>query len=118
MECLTLNGCRTAEPGEFTKRAFLNGKLDLSQGRRSDSLISSESKGMHKVALHQLKGHFSNELKQLREQLIDFASLIELELDFGEEDVEFADRDKLTSLLKKCWIMFKNLQIPLPLEMP
>ena len=101
MECLTQNGCRTAEPGEFTKRAFLNGKLDLSQAEAVADLISSESKGMHKVALHQLKGHFSNELKQLREQLIDFASLIELELDFGEEDVEFADRDKLTSLLKK-----------------
>ncbi|MDG1841690.1 MAG: tRNA uridine-5-carboxymethylaminomethyl(34) synthesis GTPase MnmE, partial [Crocinitomicaceae bacterium] len=101
MECLIQNGCRTAEPGEFTKRAFLNGKLDLSQAEAVADLISSESKGMHKVALHQLKGHFSNELKQLREQLIDFASLIELELDFGEEDVEFADRDKLTSLLKK-----------------
>ena len=101
MECLTQNGCRTAEPGEFTKRAFLNGKLDLSQAEAVADLISSESKGMHKVALHQLKGHFSNELKQLREQLIDFASLIELELDFGEEDVEFADRDKLSSLLKK-----------------
>jgi len=109
IECLLKAGCRIAEPGEFTKRAFLNGKLDLSQAEAVADLIASQSKAMHNIALKQLKGHFSDELKALRQQLIDFASLIELELDFGEEDVEFADRDKLKELLVQVLQRVENL---------
>lgn len=92
-------GCRMAEPGEFTMRAFLNGKMDLSQAEAVADLIASESKKAHEIALNQLRGNFSNELKDLREQLIHFASLVELELDFSEEDVEFADRTELLNLI-------------------
>jgi tRNA modification GTPase len=92
-------GCRMAEPGEFTQRAFLNGKLDLSQAEAVADLISSQSKKSHDIALKQLRGTFSNELKELREKLIHFASLVELELDFAEEDVEFADRTELKQLV-------------------
>ena len=95
MQLLIENGCRSALPGEFTKRAFLNAKIDLSQAEAVADLIASTSAGMHKLALNQMRGGFSRELNQLREQLLDFASLIELELDFGEEDVEFADRARL-----------------------
>ena len=109
METLVQGGCRIAEPGEFTKRAFLNGKMDLSQAEAVADLIASQSKGMHSLALKQLKGHFSDELKSLRQQLIDFASLIELELDFGEEDVEFADRDKLQLVLEQVLDHVKKL---------
>ena len=109
METLVQGGCRIAEPGEFTKRAFLNGKIDLSQAEAVADLIASQSKGMHSLALKQLKGHFSDELKSLRQQLIDFASLIELELDFGEEDVEFADRDKLQLVLEQVLDHVKKL---------
>lgn len=99
LHLLTATGCRLAEPGEFTQRAFLNGKMDLSQAEAVADLIASQSRNSHEIALKQLRGGFSTELKELREKLIHFASLVELELDFGEEDVEFADRDKLKSLL-------------------
>ncbi len=92
-------GCRFAEPGEFTKRAFLNGRLDLSQAEAVADLIAAQSKQAHQVALQQLRGRFSSQLQQLREQLINFAALIELELDFAEEDVEFADRSALKNLV-------------------
>jgi len=91
-------GARAAKPGEFTLRAFLNGGLDLSQAEAVADLIASDSKASHEVAMQQMRGGFSNELKDLREQLIHFASMIELELDFAEEDVEFANRDQLREL--------------------
>jgi len=94
------NGCRIANPGEFTQRAFFNGNLDLSQAEAVADLIASQSKSAHNIALKQLRGGFSNELKELREQLIHFASLVELELDFAEEDVEFADRTELKALVQ------------------
>ena len=96
---LTQAGCRLAEPGEFTQRAFMNGKLDLSQAEAVADLIASQSRQAHQIALRQLRGNFSHELKDLREKLIHFASLIELELDFAEEDVEFADRSELRLLV-------------------
>lgn len=102
-------GCRLAEPGEFTKRAFLNGRLDLSQAEAVADLIAAQSKQAHQVALQQLRGRFSSELQQLREQLIQFAALIELELDFGEEDVEFADRTALKLLVAEVLKMVSRL---------
>ena len=96
--CLSA-GCRLAEPGEFTQRAFLNRKLDLAQAEAVADLISSESEAAHRTALHQLKGGLSKEIHALRQDLIDFTALIELELDFGEEDVEFADRTQLKNLV-------------------
>lgn len=98
LQLLVENGCRTALPGEFTQRAFLNGKMDLSQAEAVADLIASSSAGMHKLALNQMRGDFSNQLTKLRGQLLDFTSLIELELDFSEEDVEFADRTHLKKL--------------------
>ena len=92
-------GARMAQAGEFTLRAFSNGKMDLSQAEAVADLIASDSEAAHKVALQQMRGGFSNELKELREELVNFASLIELELDFSEEDVEFADRDQFNNLL-------------------
>ncbi|QEC53459.1 tRNA modification GTPase trmE [Anseongella ginsenosidimutans] len=92
-------GARAAKPGEFTQRAFLNGQLDLSQAEAVADLIASTSGASHRVALQQLRGGISGKLQQLREQLIQFASLIELELDFSEEDVEFANREQLSSLV-------------------
>ncbi len=92
-------GARMAEHGEFTLRAFLNGKLDLSQAEAVADLIASKSAVSHQVAMQQMRGGFSNQIKTLRQNLIDFASLIELELDFAEEDVEFADRSDLKSLV-------------------
>ena len=92
-------GCRMATAGEFTMRAFRNGKLDLSQAESVADLIASESEAAHQTALKQLRGGFSNKLQELRTKLIDFASLIELELDFSEEDVEFADRKQFETLL-------------------
>ncbi|QQS29543.1 MAG: tRNA uridine-5-carboxymethylaminomethyl(34) synthesis GTPase MnmE [Sphingobacteriales bacterium] len=94
-------GARLAKPGEFTMRAFLHGKLDLSQAEAVADLIASETKAAHDIALRQMRGGFSNQLKQLREQLINFASLIELELDFSTEDVEFADRTQLVGLVQQ-----------------
>jgi tRNA modification GTPase len=99
LSLLIKNGCRLANPGEFTMRAFLNGKMDLTQAEAVADLIASESKKSHEIAMNQMRGKFSNELKDLREKLINFASLIELELDFAEEDVEFADRTQLKNLV-------------------
>ena len=95
------NGARMANAGEFTLRAFLNGQLDLSQAEAVADLISSSSEASHSVAMQQMRGGISLEIKRLREELINFASLIELELDFGEEDVEFANRDALKALMEK-----------------
>ncbi len=92
-------GCRSAGPGEFTQRAFLNNKMDLSQAEAVADLIATESLTAHRLAMQQMKGTFSSEINDLRQQLIDFASLIELELDFSEEDVEFADRDQFRTLI-------------------
>ncbi len=96
-----LHGARYAEPGEFTLRAFLNRKLDLSQAEAVADLIASDSAGAHKLALEQMRGGFSAEITMLRQELIHFASLIELELDFAEEDVEFANRDELKQTINK-----------------
>ena len=94
-------GCRQAEPGEFTQRAFLNGKMDLSQAEAVADLIASTSAASHRLAMNQMKGGFSRELRALRDQLLQFTSLIELELDFSEEDVEFADRSQLEQLAEQ-----------------
>ena len=102
-------GCSTAEPGEFTLRAFLNGKMDLSQAEAVADLIASENDASHKVAMQQMRGGFSNDIKQLRDELLHFASMIELELDFAEEDVEFADRKKLEDLLDKISVLLRQL---------
>ena len=98
LQLLIEKGCRSALPGEYTQRAFLNGKMDLSQAEAVADLIASTSAGMHKLAINQMRGGFSNELEKLRSSLLDFTSLIELELDFSEEDVEFADRSNLKQL--------------------
>jgi len=98
IKLLIKKGARAAKPGEFTLRAFLNGQLDLSQAEAVADLIASNSKASQQVALQQLRGGFSNQLQTLREQLVQFASLVELELDFSEEDVEFANRDQLKKL--------------------
>ena len=99
LQLFITEGCRMATAGEFTMRAFRNGKLDLSQAESVADLIASESEAAHQTALKQLRGGFSNKLQELRTKLIDFASLIELELDFSEEDVEFADRKQFETLL-------------------
>lgn len=109
LQTLTSNGFRLAEPGEFTKRAFLNGKMDLSQAEAVADLIASQSKQAHEIALKQLRGSFSGQLKDLRNKLIHFASLIELELDFSEEDVEFADRTELKALVNEVLEMVNRL---------
>lgn len=101
LQCLTQSGARLANPGEFTMRAFLNGKMDLSQAEAVADLIASESNAAHKMAINQMRGEFSKEINALREKLLNFCSLIELELDFGEEDVEFADRKDLKNLILK-----------------
>tara|TARA_R110002167_G_scaffold91462_7_gene246176 strand:- start:1510 stop:2979 length:1470 start_codon:yes stop_codon:yes gene_type:complete len=103
------NGCRTANAGEFTLRAFLNGKIDLSQAEAVADLIASDNEASHQVALQQMRGGFSNEIKMLRDELLNFASLIELELDFAEEDVEFADRGQFKALLAKIQTVLKRL---------
>lgn len=100
IKLLLSKGCKMAESGEFSKRAFLNGKLDLAQAEAVIDLISSESKAAHQIALNQMKGGFSNELKVMRGELLNLVSLMELELDFSEEEVEFADRSQLNNLLK------------------
>ena len=102
-------GCRMATAGEFTMRAFRNGKLDLSQAESVADLIASESEAAHQTALKQLRGGFSNKLQTLRTKLIDFASLIELELDFSEEDVEFADRKQFENLLDAIKVELEKL---------
>lgn len=98
MQLLIKNGCRVAQPGEYTQRAFLNGKMDLSQAEAVADLIASSSAATHRLALSQMRGGFSKELTTLREKLLNFTSMIELELDFSEEDVEFADRSALRRL--------------------
>lgn len=102
-------GCRSAKPGEFTLQAFLNGKMDLSQAEAVADLISSDSKASHQLALQQMRGGFSSEIKVLREELLNFASLIELELDFAEEDVEFANREEFQKLITKITKLLKHL---------
>jgi tRNA modification GTPase len=103
------NGCRMANAGEFTLRAFLNGKLDLSQAEAVADLIASDSEASHKIAMQQMRGGFSNEIKLLRDELMNFASLIELELDFAEEDVEFANRDEFYKLINRIINVLKRL---------
>ena len=103
------NGARMANPGEFTLRAFLNAKLDLSQAEAVADLIASENKASHQIAMQQMRGGFSNEIKSLRNELLNFASLIELELDFSEEDVEFADRKQFEELLHRIIKVLKHL---------
>ncbi|MEN8228628.1 MAG: tRNA uridine-5-carboxymethylaminomethyl(34) synthesis GTPase MnmE [Bacteroidota bacterium] len=100
LELLISAGAQPARPGEFTQRAFLNGKMDLSQAEAVADLIAAESEGAHRVALQQLRGGFSEKLKALRKQLLQFISMIELELDFSEEDVEFADRKQLQQIVE------------------
>lgn len=109
MQLLLQNGCRLAEPGEFTMRAFMNGKMDLSQAEAVADLIASQSKNAHHIAMRQMRGGFSSELKDIREKLINFASLIELELDFAEEDVEFADRTQLKIMVKEVLTYIQKL---------
>lgn len=102
LQLLVQHGCRLAEPGEFTQRAYLNGKLDLSQAEAVADLIAADSAAAHRVALSQLKGHFSSELSQLRDQLLHLTSLLELELDFADhEELEFANRPDLLALAEK-----------------
>ncbi len=103
------NGCRMADNGEFTMRAFLNGKMDLSQAEAVADVIASTSEASHQVAIQQMRGGIANELKELRGQLLDFAALIELELDFSGEDVEFADRTKFIELVNKIFSVLKRL---------
>jgi tRNA modification GTPase len=99
IELLISQGCRQAQPGEFTLRAFLNGRYDLSQAEAVADLIAAHTRTSHDLALNQMRGGFSGTIRQLRQQLVDFTSLLELELDFSEEDVQFADRTKLMDLL-------------------
>jgi len=101
LELLIHNGALTAYPGEFTQRAFLNGKMDLSQAEAVADIIASTTSTAHKVAMNQMRGGFSAEIRKLRTELLNFASLIELELDFGEEDVEFADRHDLKAIITR-----------------
>jgi tRNA modification GTPase len=103
------NGCRNANAGEFTLRAFLNEKMDLSQAEAVADLIASDSETSHQIALQQMRGGFANEIKNLRQELLNFASLIELELDFAEEDVEFANRTQFTNLVTKIAQVLKQL---------
>ncbi|AWX45856.1 tRNA modification GTPase MnmE [Flagellimonas maritima] len=102
-------GCRTASAGEFTLRAFLNGKMDLSQAEAVADLIASNSEAAHEIAMQQMRGGFSNEIQKLREELLNFASLIELELDFSQEDVEFANRSQFNALLNRISEVLKKL---------
>ena len=109
IQLLLRKGCRNAKPGEFTLRAFLNGKMDLSQAEAVADIIASDNEAAHQVAIQQMRGGFSNELAKLREELLNFASLIELELDFAEEDVEFANREQFEALLHKIEKVLKKL---------
>lgn len=109
IQLLLRKGCKMAEPGEFTLRAFINGKLDLSQAEAVADLIASENEASHQIAMQQMRGGFSNEIAKLREELLNFASLIELELDFAEEDVEFADRTQFYDLLERIEFVLKRL---------
>ena len=103
------NGCRVANAGEFTLRAFLNGKMDLSQAEAVADLIASDNEASHQIAMQQMRGGFSSEISKLRQELLNFASLIELELDFSEEDVEFADRSQFKELIERITFVLKRL---------
>lgn len=109
IQLLLRKGCRMAQAGEYTLRAFLNGKLDLSQAEAVADLIASDNEASHQIAMQQMRGGFSNEIAKLREELLNFASLIELELDFAEEDVEFADRTQFNELLNRIEFVLKRL---------
>jgi tRNA modification GTPase len=109
LELLILNGALSAFPGEFTQRAFMNGKMDLSQAEAVADVIASSSRASHRIAVNQMRGGFSAEISRLRSELLNFASLIELELDFGEEDVEFADRKELKEIVLKVKTLADNL---------
>ena len=109
LQLFVRTGARLAKPGEFTLRAFLNGKMDLSQAEAVADLIASSSSSSHDLAMKQMRGGFSTEIQKLREELINFASLIELELDFSEEDVEFADRTQLVELIDKIRTLLRGL---------
>lgn len=109
IQLLLRKGCRMAQAGEFTLRAFLNGKLDLAQAEAVADLIASDNEASHQIAMQQMRGGFSYELAKLREELLNFASLIELELDFAEEDVEFADRTQFATLLNRIEFVLKRL---------
>jgi tRNA modification GTPase len=109
LQLVLRKGARMAEAGEFTLRAFLNGKMDLSQAEAVADLIASENDASHQLAIRQMRGGFSNELKSLREELLNFASLMELELDFAEEVVEFADRSRFTELTDRIENVLKSL---------
>lgn len=109
IQLLIRKGARPAKPGEFTKRAFMNGQFDLAQAEAVADLINADTEAAHNAALNQMRGGFSGEIKRLREELIHFASMIELELDFGEEDVEFASRDDLKDLVNKLLVVVNAL---------
>ena len=109
IQLLLRKGCRMANAGEYTLRAFLNGKLDLSQAEAVADLVASDNEASHQIAMQQMRGGFSNEIARLREELLNFASLIELELDFAEEDVEFADRTQFHELLNRIEFVLKRL---------
>ncbi len=109
IQLLLRSGCRAAQPGEFTLRSFINGKMDLSQAEAVADLIASDNEASHQIAMQQMRGGFSNEIMALRKELLDFASLIELELDFSEEDVEFADRTQFKELIARITKVLKRL---------
>src|SRR5690606_8018488 len=109
IQLLLRKGCRMAQAGEFTLRSFLNGKMDLSQAEAVADLISSDNEASHQIAMQQMRAGFSSEIAKLREELLNFASLIELELDFAEEDVEFADRSQFFELLHRIEFVLKRL---------
>ena len=109
LQTILKNNCRIADPGEFTLRSFLNGKMDLSEAEAVADLIASNTKASHKLALNQMRGGFKNDINKLREELVNFASLIELELDFSQEDVEFANIDRLNDLVSTIEIQLTDL---------
>ena len=109
LQTILKNNCRIADPGEFTLRSFLNGKMDLSEAEAVADLIASNTKASHKLALNQMRGGFKNDINKLREELVNFASLIELELDFSQEDVEFANIDRLNDLVSIIEIQLTDL---------
>jgi tRNA modification GTPase len=109
LQLLIKTGARLAMPGEFTQRAYLNGKMDLSQAEAVADLIASTGAAAHKIAINQMRGGFSNELANLRKNLLQFISLIELELDFSEEDIEFADRNELLKLIDNIYVIISKL---------
>lgn len=109
IELLLKHGCTMAQPGEYTQRAYLNGKMDLCQAEAVADLIASQNASAHKIALQQIKGGYSTKLKELRDKLLEMTSLLELELDFSEEDVEFADRQKLIQLAEKIHLEIEQL---------